>query len=142
MGEYLIYYGMVNTQTYNSVDSNYVMTHFENEILNKNEKNISYIVPAAGVDTNIMDYEEYVNWEKNNMFFKALVIPSELYNDDGTLKFNFLTNGVNGFIGFNNVKTMNINNIEYILLVDNDESDAFINSDNTPLTIGSYKIML
>ena len=142
VGEYLIYYGMVNTQTYNSVDSNYVMTHFENEILNKNEKNISYIVPAAGVDTNIMGDEEYENWEKNNMFFKALVIPSELYNDDGTLKFNFLTNGVNGFIGFNNVKTMNINNIEYILLVDNDESDAFINSDNTPLTIGSYKIML
>lgn len=141
-GEYLIYYGMINTQIYNSVDSNYVMTNFENEILNKNEKNISYIVPAASVDTNNMDDEEYENWEKNNMFFKALVIPSELYNNDGTLNFNFLTNGVNGFIGFNNIKTMNINNIVYILLVDNDESDAFINSDNTPLTIGSYKIML
>ena len=60
----------------------------------------------------------------------------------GTLNFNFLINGVNGFIGFNNIKTMNINNIEYILLVDNDENDAFINSDNEPLTIGSYKIML
>ena len=141
MKEYVVYYDMVNALTSNDLTETDV-EKFTSVNITIEEQEITYILPAAGVDTNNMDDEEYENWEKNNMFFKALVIPSELYNNDGTLNFKFLTNGVNGFIGFNHIKTMNINNIEYILLIDNDESDAFINSDNTPLTIGSYKIML
>lgn len=139
-GEYLIYYGMVNTQTYNSVDSNYVMINFKNEILNKNEKTITYQLPAASVDTNDMNDEEYENWEKDNAFFKALVVPSELYNGDGTINFQFLSVIGSGFIGFNNIKTIYINNNEYILLVDMD--DTHINSENVISEVGKYRIML
>lgn len=141
-GEHFIYYGMVNTQTYNNIDSSYVVDKLNGEILNNIEKSISFIVPGTDANTDDMSDEEYEMWEENNAYFKILVIPSELYNIDGTIKFKFLFNGSDAFIGYNNVKTLNINNIEHILLVDNDDSDKFINSDKEPLLVATYNIIL
>lgn len=141
-GEHFIYYGMVNTQTYNNIDSSYVVDKLNGEILNNIEKSISFIVPGTDANTDDMSDEEYEMWEENNAYFKILVIPSELYNIDGTIKFNFLFNGSNAFIGYNNIKTLNINNIEHILLVDNEDSDKFINSDKEPLLVATYNISL
>ena len=138
--ECVMYYGLTNSLTYQDVDENVVKTTLSNIQLNEENSEITFIAPAAKENVDDLTDEEYELWEKEHSYFKTILIPSILYVNDNDIKINYLINGLNAFIGFKNIKTLNIDEIEYVLLVDIDE--VCINSSMVDVSEGTYTVSL
>ena len=139
MKEYVVYYDMVNVLTSNNLTENDVKK-FTNVNATIEEQDITYMLPAAPEGVEDLPEDEYLEWEENNNYQKALIVPTELYISNDNRKFNFLLNGVDAFIGFVKIKTMTINNEQYYILVDKDDHVA--NSSTQKITAGTYKLSL
>lgn len=136
---YTVYYGMVNTKTYTSLTASDIIKY--NSIEASTEaQDIIYKLPAAPDYVEELPDDEYVQWEENNSYYKLLVVPGDIYTDNNNKKFNLLLGSVDAFIGFVNIKTLTIDNVNYYLLVDND--DKSINSSNNEINAGTYKFLL
>lgn len=139
MKEYVVYYDMVNVLTSNNL-TNTDVEKFTNVNVTIEEQEITYMLPAAHEGIEDLPEDEYLEWEKNNSYQKALVVPTELYISNDNRKFNYLLNGVDAFIGFEKIKTITINNEQYYILVDKDDHVA--NSSTQKITAGTYKLSL
>ena len=139
MKEYVVYYDMVNVLTSNNL-TNTDVEKFTNVNVTIEEQEITYMLPAAPEGIEDLPEDEYLEWEKNNSYQKALVVPTELYISNDNRKFNYLLNGVDAFIGFEKIKTITINNEQYYILVDKDDHVA--NSSTQKITVGTYKLNL
>lgn len=139
MKEHIVYYDMVNTLTSNNLTKTDV-EKFTNVNVTIEEQEITYMLPAAPEGIEDLPEDEYLEWEENNSYQKALVVPTELYISNDNRKFNYLLNGVDAFIGFEKIKTITINNEQYYILVDKDDHVA--NSSTQKITAGTYKLSL
>lgn len=139
MKVYIVYYDMVNTLTSNNLTKTDV-EKFTNVNVTIEEQEITYMLPAAPEGVEDLPEDEYLEWKKNNSYQKALIVPTELYISNDNRKFNYLLNGVDAFIGFDNIKTITINNEQYYILVDKDDHVA--NSSTQKITAGTYKLSL
>ena len=139
MKEHTIYYDMVNTLTSNNLTKNDV-EKFTSVNIAVDEQEITYMLPAAPEGVEDLPEDEYLEWEENNSYQKSLVVPTELYTSNDNRKFNYLLNGVDAFIGFENVKSITIDNEQYYILVDKD--DRVTNSSTQKITAGTYKLSL
>lgn len=139
MKEHTIYYDMVNTLTSNNLTKNDV-EKFTSVNIAVDEQEITYMLPAAPESVEDLPEDEYLEWEENNSYQKSLVVPTELYTSNDNRKFNYLLNGVDAFIGFENVKSITIDNEQYYILVDKD--DRVTNSSTQKITAGTYKLSL
>ena len=139
MKEYVVYYDMVNVLTSNNL-TNTDVEKFTNVNVTIEEQEITYMLPTAPEGIEDLPEDEYLEWEKNNSYQKALVVPTELYISNDNRKFNYLLNGVDAFIGFEKIKTITINNEQYYILVDKDDHVA--NSSTQKITAGTYKLSL
>jgi hypothetical protein len=139
MKEHTIYYDMVNTLTSNNLSKNDV-EKFTSVNITVDEQEITYMLPAAPEGVEDLPEDEYLEWEENNSYQKSLVVPTELYTSNDNRKFNYLLNGVDAFIGFENVKSITIDNEQYYILVDKD--DRVTNSSTQKITAGTYKLSL
>lgn len=138
--EYIMYYGLTNSLTYQNIDENVVKTTFSSIQLTKDGGDITFIAPAAKENVDDLTDEEYELWEKEHSYFKTVIIPSTLYVNDNDIKINYMVNGLNAFIGFKNVKKLNIEGVEYVLLADMDE--VCINSSMVEVSEGTYTVSL
>lgn len=139
MKEHTIYYDMVNTLTSNNLTKNDV-EKFTSVNIAVDEQEITYMLPAAPEGVEDLPEDEYLEWEENNSYQKSLVVPTELYTSNDNRKFNYILNGVDAFIGFENVKSITIDNEQYYILVDKD--DRVTNSSTQKITAGTYKLSL
>ena len=139
MKEYIVYYDMVNTLTSNNLTKTEV-EKFTSVNVTIEEQEITYMLPAAPEGVEDLPEDEYLEWEENNIYQKALVVPTELYISNDNRKFNYLLNSVDAFIGFENINTITINNEQYYILVDKDDHVA--NSSTQKITAGTYKLSL
>ena len=139
MKEHTIYYDMVNTLTSNNLTKNDV-EKFTSVNITVDEQEITYMLPAAPEGVEDLPEDEYLEWEENNSYQKLLVVPTELYTSNDNRKFNYLLNGVDASIGFENVKSITIDNEQYYILVDKD--DRVTNSSTQKITAGTYKLSL
>ena len=139
MKEYIVYYDMVNTLTSNNLTKTEV-EKFTSVNVTIEELEITYMLPAAPEGVEDLPEDEYLEWEENNIYQKALVVPTELYISNDNRKFNYLLNSVDAFIGFENINTITINNEQYYILVDKDDHVA--NSSTQKITAGTYKLSL
>ena len=139
MKEYVVYYDMVNVLSSNNLTKTDV-EKFTSVNVTIEEQEITYMLPAAPEGIEDLPEDEYLEWEENNSYQKALVVPTELYISNDNRKFNYLLNGVDAFIGFEKIKTITINNEQYYILVDKD--DHLANSSTQKITAGTYKLSL
>ena len=139
MKEHVVYYDMVNALTSNNLTKTDV-EKFTSVNATIDEQEITYMLPAAPEGVEDLPEDEYLEWEENNSYQKALVVPTELYISNDNRKFNYLLNGVDAFIGFEKIKTITINNEQYYILVDKDDHVA--NSSTQKITAGTYKLSL
>ena len=139
MKSFTIYYDMVNALTSSNLTNNDVKK-FKNIVATINEQEITYILPAAPEGVEDLPEEEYLEWESNNLYQKSLVVPVEIYESNDNRKFNYLLGGVDAFVGFENIKTITIDNENYSILIDKD--DHVTNSTTQEITAGTYKFSL
>ena len=139
MKEYIVYYDMVNILTSNNLTKTDV-EKFTSVNVTIEGQDITYMLPAAPEGIEDLPEDEYLEWEKNNSYQKALVVPTDLYISNDNRKFIYLLNGVDAFIGFEKIKTITINNEQYYILVDKDDHVA--NSSTQKITAGTYKLSL
>lgn len=139
MKEHVVYYDMVNALTSNNLTKTDV-EKFTSVNATIDEQEITYMLPAAPEGVEDLPEDEYLEWEENNSYQKALVVPTELYISNDNRKFDYLLNGVDAFIGFEKIKTITINNKQYYILVDKDDHVA--NSSTQKITAGTYKLSL
>jgi hypothetical protein len=139
MKSYVVYYDMLK-KTNENVITNDLVTNFNKITATTNEETMMFVLPGASEDVNNLPDDEYDLWEENNTYEKALVVPSEIYTDKNNKLFSFMLNDADAFIGFENVKTINIDNVDYVVLVDKD--DELINSSMEDILAGTYKFKL
>lgn len=136
---YTMYYNMVNILNIDSVSETDIV-NYDNVVLSETEQDITFILPASKENVDDLSDEEYIEWESNNSYNKIIAVPNELYTDENNRKFNYLINGVDAFIGFEKIKTIAINSVDYVILVDKD--DVSSNSTMEIMEAGTYKVSL
>lgn len=136
---YTMYYNMVNILNIDSVSETDIV-NYDNVVLSEIEQDITFILPASKENVDDLSDEEYIEWESNNSYNKIIAVPNELYTDENNRKFNYLINGVDAFIGFEKIKTIVINSVDYVILVDKD--DVSSNSTMEIMEAGTYKVSL
>ena len=139
MKSYVVYYDMLK-KTNENIITNELVTNFNKITATTNEETMMFVLPGASEDVNNLPDDEYDLWEVNNTYEKALVVPSEIYTDKNNKLFSFILNDADAFIGFENVKTINIDNVDYVVLVDKD--DKLINSSMEDILAGTYKFKI
>ncbi len=136
---YTMYYNMVNILNIGSVSETDIV-NYDNVVLSETEQDITFILPASKENVDDLSDEEYIKWESNNSYNKIIAVPIDLYTDENNIKFNYLINGVDAFIGFEKIKTIAINSVDYVILVDKD--DVSSNSTMEIMEAGTYKVSL
>ena len=139
MKSFTIYYNMVNSLNSSNLTNNDIKK-FKNIVATINEQEITYMVPAAPEGVEELPEKEYLEWESKNFYQRTLVVPVEIYESNDNRKFNYLLGGVDAFIGFENVKTVTIDNENYCILVNTD--DHVTHSRTEEITAGTYKFSL
>lgn len=145
--QYVIYYDMIKNKEQNNITLNTVKSFKTVTASTNNEVTLTYFIPALTKDEydfindNETSDDELFAWEEENAYDKILVVPSIIFSTDSEKNgFSFKLDSVDALGIFKVLKTININNIEYTILID--EENNIINNKMEETKVGAYKFML